>query len=217
MAKDIDMSMTLEQHIKQNKGSKGSFRGRRGRGGRGGKSRQPIFKRGGFKSDRRDSFRGRGGRPSRGGRPARVELSSRNNTRIERSDGRLTTSQGGPRNYKRLIVSNLPINATNDNINELFGAFGPLNICKIKTDKLGKSFGIAIVEYKAEEHAKKAIQRYNGATFDRETIKIAYDTRKGGRSFEQGRITVTTRPTGQRRDLKKRIVRRFRRGRGDRR
>lgn len=66
----------------------------------------------------------------------------------------------------------------NSEINELFSQFGPMNICKIRYDKLGVSYGIAIVEYKDENHAKKAIKKYNGATLDKEVIKISYAKKK---------------------------------------
>lgn len=43
-------------------------------------------------------------------------------------------------NRRRLKVSNLPLNVTNQEIYELFSQFGPLSICKIQYDKLGRSY-----------------------------------------------------------------------------
>lgn len=66
-------------------------------------------------------------------------------------------------------MSNLPFNVTNQEIYELFSQFGPLSICKIQYDKLGRSYvrlydsqGTATVEFNEEASARQALKEYHG-------------------------------------------------------
>merc|ERR1740139_1696762 len=75
---------------------------------------------------------------------------------------------------KRLFVSDLPMNVTNNDLYTLFGQFGPLSQCRIDYDNLGKSYGTAILEYKKRENAQQALTEYNGAELDGKPIKIEF-------------------------------------------
>ena len=204
MGKDIDFSLSLEEHIKRSKTNRGGNKGGNNNSFNKGGKRQPLVKRkihkGGnnYKQNGDNSNFNRNNNNSRFSdrNSQRQSNAPRNNQVIRRTGGSIqTSSRSANKNYKRLIVSNLPIEATNEHINELFGKFGPLNVCKIKYDKLGKSFGIATVEFKNEDHAKKALQKYNGAKFDNEIIKIKYDTPPGNPNANRGpRVIISTNP-----------------------
>lgn len=105
------------------------------------------------------------------------------------------------KNLKRIIVSNIPLEITNSEVFELFNQFGTLEVCKIRYDKLGKSYGIAVVEYKDESHAKKAVREYNGAQLDNKILSITYATKKV--PVNQQSLTSGT---SQRGSLKSRII-----------
>ena len=66
----------------------------------------------------------------------------------------------------KLFVGNLPWDATDGELREAFGAFGPVNSVKVVTDReTGKPRGFAFVEFQNREDGEKAIESMNGAPF----------------------------------------------------
>jgi len=74
----------------------------------------------------------------------------------------------------KLKIENLHYNIVNSELNELFSTIGPLVNCGIEWDKIGRSKGSAIVEFKETQHASKAIQEYDGAELDGKILKVRY-------------------------------------------
>jgi len=64
---------------------------------------------------------------------------------------------------KNLFVGNLPFAATEDELRDLFGAFGEVQQVRIMTDRdTGKSRGFGFVEMTDDDAAAKAITQLNG-------------------------------------------------------
>jgi cold-inducible RNA-binding protein len=64
---------------------------------------------------------------------------------------------------KNLFVGNLPFTATEDELRDLFSAFGEVQQVRIMTDRdTGKSRGFAFVEIADDDAAAKAISDLNG-------------------------------------------------------
>lgn len=64
---------------------------------------------------------------------------------------------------KNLFVGNLPFSATEDELRDLFSAFGEIQQVRIMTDRdTGRSRGFAFVEIADDEAAAKAISGLNG-------------------------------------------------------
>ena len=78
----------------------------------------------------------RGGRST--GRLTRIRGSVQGPRRLERLD---TRDERAPTriNRRKLKVSNLPFKVNNQEIYDLFSQFGPLAVCKIQYDNLGRS------------------------------------------------------------------------------
>jgi len=132
----------------------------------------------------------------------------------------IKTSTSEPQGKRRLRVSNLDFNITHKDLMELFSKFGSITKNIIEFDDLGRSKGIAIIEYEKPESAKKAIEEYNGATLDGKVIEIEYDTGKGKsqgrrRSFSESEETPRKKVPGIKKRISKRPPPRKERG-GDR-
>ena len=64
---------------------------------------------------------------------------------------------------KNLFVGNLPFSATEDELRDMFSAFGEIQQVRIMTDRdTGRSRGFAFVEIADDEAAAKAISALNG-------------------------------------------------------
>jgi RNA recognition motif-containing protein len=75
---------------------------------------------------------------------------------------------------KKLYVGNLPYSATNESLQELFGAIGEVVSINIITDRYsGRPKGFGFVEMASEEHAKQAIEELNGREIEGRQIKVA--------------------------------------------
>ncbi len=75
---------------------------------------------------------------------------------------------------KKLYVGNLPYSATNETLQELFGAIGEVVSINIITDRYsGRPKGFGFVEMASEEHAKQAIEELNGREVDGRQITVA--------------------------------------------
>jgi len=87
---------------------------------------------------------------------------------------KILTTKSAVETLNKLFVSGLPMNVTNNDLYTLFGQFGPLSKCRIDYDNLGRSYGTAILEYKKEDNAQRALNDYNGAELDGKPIKIEF-------------------------------------------
>jgi len=74
---------------------------------------------------------------------------------------------------KNLFVGNLSFSATEDELRDLFSAFGEVQQVRIMTDRdTGKSRGFAFVEMPDDEAAAKAIADLNGKEFGGRALTI---------------------------------------------
>lgn len=74
---------------------------------------------------------------------------------------------------KKLYVGNLPYQATEDQLMELFSQVGEVVEVAIITDRdTGRSKGFGFVEMSTEEEAEEAIKRFNGYNLDRRTLTV---------------------------------------------
>ena len=75
---------------------------------------------------------------------------------------------------KKLYVGNLPYSATNETLQELFGAIGEVVSINIITDRYsGRPKGFGFVEMASEEQAAQAIEELNGREVEGRQIKVA--------------------------------------------
>src|SRR6266487_2911362 len=66
----------------------------------------------------------------------------------------------------RLFVGNLPYNATEAALRELFSSVGPLSYIYLPADReTGKPRGFAFVEFSDRAQAEEAIRRFNNQLF----------------------------------------------------
>ncbi len=74
---------------------------------------------------------------------------------------------------KRLYVGNLPYNATDDQLKELFSGAGEVASANIIVDKMsGRSKGFGFVEMVTDEEAAKAIEMFNGKDLGGRNITV---------------------------------------------
>lgn len=74
---------------------------------------------------------------------------------------------------KRLFVGSLPYDATNSQLEELFGQAGKVESVNVITDRYsGQGKGFGFVEMATEDEAKKAIKTLNGTNFGGRTIVV---------------------------------------------
>ncbi|MDP3888968.1 MAG: RNA-binding protein [bacterium] len=72
-----------------------------------------------------------------------------------------------------IYVGNLPYQATEDSLRELFEEFGPVASVKIIMDKFtGKSKGFAFIEMETNEGGEQAIENLDGKDFLGRTLKV---------------------------------------------
>jgi len=72
-----------------------------------------------------------------------------------------------------IYLSNLSFHASEENLHELFSAYGEVSSTKIITDKFsGRSRGFAFVEMPDDEQAIKAINELNNTTFHQRTLNV---------------------------------------------
>jgi RNA recognition motif-containing protein len=74
---------------------------------------------------------------------------------------------------KKLYVGSLPYSTTEEELRDLFGAYGSVESVRIITDKFtGQSKGFGFVEMASGDDAKKAIEGVNGAQFGGRTLIV---------------------------------------------
>ncbi len=82
---------------------------------------------------------------------------------------------------KKLFVSNLDFDVTEEQIQELFATIGDVASVSLATDRESKrSKGFAFVEMKAEEDAEKAIEQLTNKDLGGRPIRVCEDRGKGG-------------------------------------
>ena len=90
---------------------------------------------------------------------------------------------------KKLYVGNLPYSATQEKLEEVFGAFGEVNSVQLIKDRdTGQSKGFGFVEMTRDGDADTAINELDGSLMDEREIKVnaAKPMRSsGGQSFRR--------------------------------
>lgn len=75
---------------------------------------------------------------------------------------------------RKLYVGNIPYNATEEDIKELFSEYGEIESLKIIQDQFtGQSKGFGFIEMVSEEDAKKAMAGLNEKDFMGKTLRVA--------------------------------------------
>ena len=75
---------------------------------------------------------------------------------------------------KRIYVGNLPFSATDDEVRELFGEFGPVESVHLVTDRdTGRPRGVGFVEMVTDEGAADAISALNGRDMGGRNLNVA--------------------------------------------
>jgi RNA recognition motif-containing protein len=73
----------------------------------------------------------------------------------------------------KLYVGNISFNTTNQDLNELFGAFGTVQSSNIIEDReTGRSRGFGFVEMSSQAEGQAAIAEMNGKEVDGRTLKV---------------------------------------------
>lgn len=91
-----------------------------------------------------------------------------------------------------LYVSNLGFHVSDDDLMNLFSAYGNVSSAKVITDReTGKSRGFGFVEMPVDEEAKKAMQGLEGKEVEGRNISVSVarpksDNRGGGGSYSGG-------------------------------
>ena len=75
---------------------------------------------------------------------------------------------------KKMYVGNLPYNASEGDLRELFSEYGEIESLKIMKDQFtDRSKGFGFIEMANEEDAKKAIAALNGKDFKGKSLTVA--------------------------------------------
>src|SRR5215510_5789211 len=75
---------------------------------------------------------------------------------------------------KKLYVGNLPFNANDDSLHEIFAQAGSVQSAKIIMDRdTGRSKGFGFVEMSSDQEASDAIQKFNGADYGGRSMTVA--------------------------------------------
>ena len=100
----------------------------------------------------------------------------------------------------RIYVGNLPYSADEQQLTQLFGAFGEVIEAAVITDRdTGQSKGFGFVQMSNDSDAQNAINALNGTMFGNRTIRVneaqpRAERPQGGRSGGYGRDSYSDRP-----------------------
>lgn len=95
---------------------------------------------------------------------------------------------------QKLYVGNLNFEATEDQVRDLFGEYGPVEEVKLVMDRFsGRSRGFAFVKMSSNEDAGKAKEALHGQAFQGKTLVIDW-----------ARAEQRDRPAGDRREFRPR-------------
>ncbi|CAM9885201.1 unnamed protein product, partial [Choristocarpus tenellus] len=72
----------------------------------------------------------------------------------------------------RLFVRNLPFTCTEDDLKEVFGAFGTLSKVHLPVDDVKKGKGFAFVQFMIPEDAEKALEQLDRQSFQGRLMHI---------------------------------------------
>jgi RNA recognition motif-containing protein len=73
----------------------------------------------------------------------------------------------------KLYVGNLSYNTSENDLHDLFAAFGTVDSCRIITDRdTGRSRGFGFVEYSSDAEARAAIEAMNGKQIDGRALTV---------------------------------------------
>lgn len=76
-------------------------------------------------------------------------------------------------NPKKLFIGNLPWSTREEDLREIFQAYGEITYCKLITDRAtGRSKGIGFVEFSTEEEAKAALEATEGLELEGRKIIV---------------------------------------------
>jgi len=166
------IEMSLDDIIKQNKGSKG----RGGNAGRRGRGAGVSPRRGARGSPRAGGGvmrgRNRGGITRASAAYTRGDVNSA--WKHDMFDGVKKVGRGaiGTTGTTKLLVSNLDFGVSDSDIQELFSEFGPLKSAAVHYDRSGRSLGSADVIFERRADAIKAMKQYNGVPLDGREMNI---------------------------------------------
>ncbi|MBE0425064.1 MAG: RNA-binding protein [Nitrospirae bacterium] len=103
---------------------------------------------------------------------------------------------------RKIYVGNLPYQADEDSLREVFAAVGKVQSVRIITHDTGRSKGFGFVEMASDEDVDKAISTLNGTTLSGRSLKVsearpqtergrtggpAWQRKSSGRGRESGR------------------------------
>jgi len=75
---------------------------------------------------------------------------------------------------KKIYITNISYNATEQDINDLFSEYGEVESAKIITDRVtGQSRGFGFIEMETEEDAERAISDLNGTPFMGKELSVS--------------------------------------------
>ena len=84
---------------------------------------------------------------------------------------------------KKMYVGNLPWSTTEDDLKELFAAYGEVQSVAVITDReTGRSRGFGFVTFAEADAATSAVSEMDGTELDGRTIRVneAHDKPRGG-------------------------------------